>query len=133
MMDARVKTDYLQPRFYRAPEVILGQTYSTQGRSPQSCIHWGPIRHLLPTSERPRKSNSYGECVDRVGSYSKQDLAAHTARFPIVSTLAPVSKLENSVFSWLHLYILPCFKSMDLRKCTKCDGAPPSIGFLLAR
>mmetsp|Transcript_67401 Transcript_67401/g.171077 ORF Transcript_67401/g.171077 Transcript_67401/m.171077 type:complete len:577 (-) Transcript_67401:72-1802(-) len=26
----RVRTDYLQPRFYRAPEVILGQEYSTQ-------------------------------------------------------------------------------------------------------
>lgn len=26
----RVRTDYLQPRFYRAPEVILGQSYTTQ-------------------------------------------------------------------------------------------------------
>lgn len=26
----RVKTDYVQPRFYRAPEVILGQAYGTE-------------------------------------------------------------------------------------------------------
>lgn len=29
-MAERVRTDYMQPRFYRAPEVILGQSYSTQ-------------------------------------------------------------------------------------------------------
>mmetsp|Transcript_167100 Transcript_167100/g.531481 ORF Transcript_167100/g.531481 Transcript_167100/m.531481 type:complete len:179 (+) Transcript_167100:980-1516(+) len=29
-MRERVRTDYMQPRFYRAPEVILGHSYSTQ-------------------------------------------------------------------------------------------------------
>jgi len=28
--DRKVRTDYLQPRFYRAPEVIMGQPYTTQ-------------------------------------------------------------------------------------------------------
>lgn len=29
-MSERIRTDYMQPRFYRAPEVILGQEYTTQ-------------------------------------------------------------------------------------------------------
>jgi len=29
-MSERIRTDYLQPRYYRAPEVILGQSYTTQ-------------------------------------------------------------------------------------------------------